>query len=85
MDLLLEKRYHLDTVVTKKEKERRANGNSSSDTDKKQVRGERGGRGRGEEGEGEGGKMGGRGGTVTSKIILINCLSYMYMYSTNQE
>ena len=58
MDLLLEKRYHLDTVVTKKEKERRANGNSSSDTDKKHVRGERGERGGGRGGGREDGRKG---------------------------
>ena len=49
MDLLLEKRCNLDTIVTKKERERRANGDSSSDvTDKRHVR--KGGR--------EGGRVG---------------------------
>ena len=50
MDLLLEKRCHLDTMVTKKEHERRVHGDSLSD--RKHVRTEE------EEGEGEGGREG---------------------------
>ena len=75
MDLLLQKRYNLDAMVTTREKERRANDETSSDTscDKRYVRSERGRKGEGERSEGGGG--GGRGG-VTYNV-------HVHVYTTS--
>ena len=60
MDLLLERRYNLDAMVTKKEQERRANDETE---ERRQVR--EGGREGGREGEREGGRVGVRASVHT--------------------